>query len=464
MRENLHELSIAEAGSLLRRRELSSEELTRHFLDRIEAINPLICAYVTPTPERAIVDARRADKEIAAGVDLGPLHGIPLALKDNIDTAGIRTTSHSHLHANRIPDEDAVVAKRLRAGGSVLLGKLALHEFAFAGPAWDLPFPPARNPWNSERFSGGSSSGSGAAVAAGLAMAALGTDTAGSIRFPATLCGVTGLKPTFGRVSRTGIVPLSYALDHCGPLTWSVDDCATVLNVIAGHDPADAGSAPKQASKSWSPRVTDVRGLRIGHIRHFYDGDEKSDPSVIDAMDDAIRVFGELGAEIRDVTLSSLHDYSACCMTIMFCEALAIHEADLKSSPEKFGAIMRDRLALASLFSAADLAQAYRLRRQLAAEVAAAFSDVDALVTAGFYGPAPRLENVEKFYLLKKPLLTPPFDVTGSPAMSVRNGVSSDGMPLGMQIAGRPFDETTVFQLAHAYERATNWHDMRPPL
>ena len=460
----LHHLTIAEASTLIERQELSPVALTEAFLGRIDAVDPELNAYVTVTGERALDDARAAEREIAAGRYKGPLHGIPIALKDIYDTAGIRTASQSHLHADRTPDRDSRTAALLRAAGSVLLGKLTTHEFAFGGPSWDLPFPPAHNPWNPDCFTGGSSSGSGAATAAGLAMATLGSDTAGSIRMPAFFCGITGLKPTYGRVSRRGVAPLAYSLDHCGPMTWTARDAALMLQAIAGHDAEDPGSCDRPVPDYASALTGDIQGVTVGLIQHFYDGDEHADADVKTAMDGALRVLEGLGAEVEEIRLSSLHDYSACCLVIMLCEALAVHERNLQATPQKFGEIFRDRLMLSSLLTGMDYVQAVRLRRQLVAEIEAVFERCDVLITAGGYAPAPKLDEVSKFYIMQKPLLTAPFDVTGSPAVGVCNGFSAAGLPIGLQIAGRAFDEATVLRVADAYERATDWRNRRPPI
>ncbi|NRG16212.1 amidase [Rhizobiales bacterium] len=464
MSGELYHLTIAEASGMIARKELSPVVLTEAFLARIEAVDPIVNAYITVTGERALDDARRAESEIAAGNYKGPLHGIPVALKDIYDTAGIRTTCHSHLHVDRVPANDGRAVALLRDAGTVLLGKLATHEFSFGGPSWDLPFPPARNPWNPERYAGGSSSGSGVATAAGMAMATLGSDAAGSIRQPAFFCGITGLKPTFGRVSRQGVAPLTFSLDHVGPMTWTARDAALMLQVLAGYDKNDAGSVDRPVPDYASALSGDIEGIRVGLIRHFYDGDEQADPEMKSAMDDSVSVLEGLGAKVEEVRLSSLHDYSSCGMAIMLCEALAIHERDLRATPEKFGNVVRDRLTLASLLTAADYLQALRLRRQLVEETGEALGRYDVLLTAGGYGPAPKIEQVSKFYLLERPLITMPFDVTGSPTIAVRNGVSTSGLPLGMQIVGRPFDEATVLRVADAYERATAWGERRPPL
>jgi len=457
-------LTIAEAAPRIRSGTLSPVELTRAFLERIDTLNETLFAYVTVCHERALADAERAEQEIANGVYRGPLHGIPVALKDIYDTAGILTTSGSHLHAGRIPAEDCEVARRLRDAGAVLLGKLTTHEFALGGPSWDLPSPPARNPWNTERFTGGSSSGSGAATAAGLAMGTLGSDTGGSIRNPAFFCGTSGVKPTYGRVSRRGVAPLSYSLDHCGPLTWTAADGALMLQALAGWDPLDPGSAAV-AVPSFSRGISDgIQGLRIGHVRHFYDGDDHADDSVKAAMDAALDTFRTLGAVVEEVSLSPLHDYSAANMIIMLSEALAIHEKDLKATPEQYGEMFRDRLVIGSSITGVDVIQAQRLRRILTAELEASLARYDVLVTAAGWAPAPPLEEVPKFYLFERPILAAPFNVSGQPTVSVCNGFSADGLPVGMQIAAASFDEATALRVAAAYEAATDFRDQRPPL
>ena len=457
-------LTIAEAAPQIRSGAISPVELTHAFLSRIDALNDTLCAYVTVCHDRALADAERAEREIAAGTYRGPLHGIPVALKDIYDTAGILTTSGSHLHAERIPDEDCEVARRLRDAGAVLLGKLTTHEFALGGPSWDLPSPPARNPWDTSRFTGGSSSGSGAATAAGLAMGTLGSDTGGSIRNPAFFCGTSGVKPTYGRVSRRGVAPLSYSLDHCGPLTWTATDGALMLQTLAGWDPKDPGSAAVEVP-GFSRRISEgVRGLRIGHVRHFYDGDDHADDTIKAAMQRALSTFETLGAVVEDVSLSPLQDYSAVNMVIMLSEALAIHEQTLKARPEKYGEMFRDRMIIGSAVTGVDVIQAQRLRRILTAELEAALERYDILVTAAGWTPAPPLAEVPKFYLFERPILASPFNVSGQPTVSVCNGFSPEGLPVGMQIAAASFDEATALRAAAAFEAATEFRDQRPTL
>lgn len=460
----LHYLTIAEASGLLHSRALSSSELTGHMLSRIEAVNPKIDAYLTVTAERAMDDAKASDAAFAKGESTGPLCGIPIALKDIYDTGGIRTTSGSRLHADSVPAADSVTAAKLRAAGTVLLGKLQTHEFAFGGPSWDIVAPPARNPWNTDHFTGGSSSGSGAAMAAGLALGTLGTDTAGSIRMPAFNCGITGVKPTYGLVSRRGVSPLGFSLDHCGPMTWTSRDAALMLQALAGYDAQDPGSA-KVAIPDYAAAMTgDIRGLKIGLIEHFYDGDDHADATVKQAMRDAGAVLTELGARVERVQLSPLQDFHACNMIIMMGEAMAIHEPHLRATPEKYGEIFRDRMMLGSVLTAQDYVQATRLRRVLTAELQVQFETYDVLLTAGGWGPAPPIDQMMPLFVFERPLLTSPFNVTGSPVAAVCNGFSTEGLPVGMQIIGRPFDEATVLQVADAFETATPWRDRRPDI
>ena len=464
MTEALHFLSIDAAGRRIADGSLSPVDLVQAVADRIAAVDPAINSYVTPTIDAALACARAAAAEIAAGRRLGPLHGIPVGIKDIFATAGVRTTAHSHILVDNVPAEDCVAVARLKAAGAVVMGKLATHEFAFGGPDWTLPFPPARNPWNREHFTGGSSSGSGAAVAAGLCLGAMGSDTAGSIRMPAAFCGIAGIKPTYGRVSRRGVAPLAFSLDHAGPMCWTSRDAALMLQAIAGHDPQDPASADVPVPDFAAALTGDISGLRVGVVRHFYEEDDRADADVLAAMDAGLDVLRGLGATVEDVRLSPAQDYSACCNILMLSEAFAIHEADLRTRPEKFGWILRDRMILASLLTAADYVQANRARRQLAAEMEAALDRFDVLVTAGAWSAAPRIDAISPYYLFRRPLLTAPCDVTGLPALSVCNGFSAGGLPLAMQVFGRRFDEATVLKVGDAYERATPWRGRRPVL
>jgi aspartyl-tRNA(Asn)/glutamyl-tRNA(Gln) amidotransferase subunit A len=461
----LHELSIAEAGRRLRAGAVTSIALTQHALSRIASLDPMLHSFVLVTTERALADADRADRELKSGLDRGPMHGIPYALKDIYATAGIRTTCHSKLLIDNVPSEDCVVETRFKTAGAVLLGKLATHEFAFGGPSFDLPFPPARNPWNLDHFTGGSSSGSGAAVAAGLVRTAMGSDTGGSIRGPAFYCGTVGLKPTYGLVSRRGVFPLSYALDHCGPLTWTVEDAALTMQVIAGHDPLDPASAQVPISDFAGELGRDLAGLRVAYPRSFFATQEGVSPEVVASIDAAVQQIARLGAEVEEITLPDFELFNACGRVILTAEAYAIHEKDLLSRPLDYARYTYQRMVVGATLSAADLVQAFRLRRELSATLNAGILDTfDALITATALTPAPRLDEFPVDAPPRNTTQTIPFNVTGNPALAIPTGFSKSGLPLGIQIVGRPFEEPTVLRIGAAYEAAAGWTARRPPL
>jgi aspartyl-tRNA(Asn)/glutamyl-tRNA(Gln) amidotransferase subunit A len=463
MTKPLHELSIAEAGAALRAGEVTSTALTRDALDRIAAIDPMIDSFITVTTERALADAAAADAAFKAGIDKGPFQGIPYALKDIYDTAGIRTTCHSKLKVNDVPTTDSIVAAKLSEAGGVLLGKVATHEFAIGGPSFDLPFPPARNPWNRDHIPGGSSSGSGAAVAAGLCRMAMGSDTGGSIRGPASYCGTVGLKATYGLVSRRGVFPLSYTLDHCGPLTWTVEDCAITMDVITGYDPADPASADVPKPDFIRGLTWGVAGLKIALPRHFFAKAEGVSQEVIDAIDNAATLLEKAGAIVEEVTLPDYELFNAVGRVIMFSEAFAIHEQDYQKRPMDYGELTYLRMVLGALTSGADLVQAQRLRRELSMAINHnTLKQYDAIITASALAPAPRFEDMPKGMPANWPIQTMPFNVTGNPAMSIPTGFSKSGLPLSMQIVGRPFDEPTVLRIGAALEKALGLTAHRP--
>ncbi|MBN8942024.1 MAG: Asp-tRNA(Asn)/Glu-tRNA(Gln) amidotransferase subunit GatA [Rhizobiales bacterium] len=448
----LHHLSVAEASRRIRAGALTALALTEHYLARIAATHDRLAAYVTVAGEAALAEARLADAEAAAGRWRGPLHGIPIAVKDVFATAGIRTTCHSRLLIDNVPAEDAACLARLKAAGAILIGKLATHEFAFGGPSHDLPFPPARNPWAPERVPGGSSSGSAVAVAAGLCAAALGSDTSGSIRMPAGNCGIVGLKPTYGRVSRRGLYPLSFSLDHVGPMAATVEDCALMLQALAGFDPADPGSADQAVPDFTAGFDAPLAGLRIGVARDWYEG--AASRAMTAAMNGVLAVLRALGAVIVEVVLPDIADMNACGRIILLSEGYAIHKATLAASPEAYGRFTRDRMRLGAFIGAEHYIQAQRMRRALNRDMIAALRGCDVVVTANQYGPAERYaEATETFPFFGKPYLTFPFDVTGQPVISVPCGLA-DGLPLAVQVAGRAFDEATVLRVARAYEQA----------
>src|SRR6516162_85675 len=456
-------LTIAEAARLIQRKELSPVELVESRLDRISRLDGSLNSFICVMAEGARAAAAAAEAEIVAGRYRGPLHGIPIGLKDLYETAGIATTGHSKVMQGHVPRADAFTVTRLRDAGAIVLGKLATHEFALGGPSFDLPWPPARNPWDTSRFTGGSSSGTGAAVAAGLVLGGTGSDTGGSIRGPAAFCGLAGLKPSYGRVSRTGVLPLAFSLDHAGPMTWTVEDCAIMLRVMAGHDPADPGSANRPVPDYRGALSGDVTGLRIGLIRHFYETDNPANEATRQGIARAAKVLEDLGCSVREIRLPPLADWAACGVIIMLTEGYAIHEAALRERFADYGEAFRDRMALAALITGADYVQAVRRRRELAAELAAGMADLDLVMTAAAPSEAPPIDAVGKFAIFERPSLTMPFNVTGTPAMSVCCGYTGAGLPLAFQLAGRPFDEATVLKAAHAYEKATPWRSIRPP-
>jgi len=460
----LFELSIAEAGRRLRDGSISSAALTEDALARIAAIDGALDSFITVTAERARADADAADADFARGVDNGPMQGVPYALKDIFDTAGIRTTCHSKLRADHVPATDSVVAAKFKAQGAVLLGKLATHEFAIGGPSFDLPFPPARNPWNPEHIPGGSSSGSAAAVAAGLVRMAMGSDTGGSIRGPAAYCGTVGLKPTYGLVSRRGVFPLSTTLDHCGPLSWTVEDSAIALQTIAGYDALDPASVDTAIPDYRSGLGRGVQGLRIGLPRHFFADAEGVSPEVVAAIDHAVQTLERLGATVEDIRLPDYALFNACGRVIMLTEAFAIHEQDYQARPLDFGLLTYLRMTIGAFVTAADLHQATRLRRELSHAVNRQLKTCDALITASALAPAPAFAEFLPHAMLNLPIQTMSFNVTGNPAMSVPTGLSATGLPLSVQIVGRAFDEQMVLRIGAALEAATGMTAKRPAL
>jgi len=455
---------MAEAGALIARRELSPVELVQSRLTRIERLDGKLHSFIRVLGDEALAAARSAEAEIIAGRSRGPLHGIPIGLKDIYETKGVPTTGHSKVMIDHVPLRDATVVQRFSEAGAIVLGKLATHEFAFGGPSFDLPWPPARNPWDTTRFTGGSSSGTGAAVAAGLVLGGTGSDTGGSIRGPAAYCGLAGLKPSYGRISRAGILPLAFSLDHAGPMAWNAEDCGIMLQAMAGYDPADPASADHPVPDYRASLSGEVKGLRIGLIRHFYETDNPANEATRRGIAAAVKVFEELGCSVRELRVSPLADWAACGIMIMLAEGYAIHEATLRERFSDYGEAFRDRMALAVLTTGADYVQAMRLRRELVAEFATAMVDLDLVITAAAASEAPIFDSVGKFAILERPSLTMPFNVTGTPAMSVCCGYTTDGLPLAFQLASKPFDEATVLKAAHAYERATPWRSIRPRL
>lgn len=455
-------LSVAEAGRAFRKRELSPLDLTRHLLERIERFDPQCHAFIRVTRDAALEQAAAAEEEMAAGKFRGPMHGIPYALKDIVDVAGLPTTCHSKILADSTAAADAPLVARLKAAGAVLIGKTALHEFATGGPAFDLPWPPARNPWNLACTPGSSSSGSAAALAAGFAPAAIGTDTGGSIRNPATCCGLIGMKPTFGAVSRSGVFPLSFSLDHAGPMTRTVEDNAILLQAIAAHDAQDPASVAHPAADFLSGLRRGVKGLRIGLIEHFYTEDIKADPQMVGAINAAVELLAGMGAVIEPVRLSPLAVWSACGRVLMQAEQYVIHEQWLRERPEDYCEISRSKLLAGAFLPARDYVKALQSRRVLCAEFSALMRDFDAVITLSGFELPPRFDDPAQVARAYERHARMPFNVTGTPALAVPTGFSAEGLPLGMQIAGRAFDEAMLYRIAHAYCDAAGWTSRHP--
>jgi len=455
-------MTLAQASALLRRKAVSSLELTRACLERIATYNPSLDAFITVTMEGALAAARQMDAESRRGNWRGPLHGIPLAVKDNMDTAGVRTTGASELFKDRIPVEDAEIVRRLKRAGAVLLGKTNLHEFAYGGSSSVSYFGPVRNPWALDRVPGGSSGGSAAAVAADLCFGAFGTDTAGSVRIPASYCGIVGLKPTYGRVSNRGVIPLSWTLDHVGPLSKTVEDTALLLGAISGFDALDPTSVDVPVPDYASALRTRVANVRLGAPRTmFFEG---LDPEISTAVNSALDLLRTLSRSLNDVQLPSTGNLLR---EIMGPEGYAYHSRWLRESPEKYQPQTRERIVQ---FGTAVTAEAYvQARRQcdvLRREIRKTFADVDLLVTPTMAAPPSLTEPIEQSASLDpgRTRNTWPFDVLGLPAMTVPCGFTRTGLPIGLQIVGAPFAEPTVLAMAHAYERATDWHTRQPKL
>jgi aspartyl-tRNA(Asn)/glutamyl-tRNA(Gln) amidotransferase subunit A len=453
--------TILELAPHLRRKEVSPVELTRACLDRIERLNPTLNAFITVTQDSAMADAREAESEISRGEWRGPLHGIPVALKDLLDTAGTRTTAASALYQGRIPTEDAAVVQLLRRAGAVILGKNNLHEFAYGGSSLVSFFGDVHNPWDTEHIAGGSSGGSAAAVVAGLCYAAIGSDTAGSIREPAALCGCVGIKPTYGRVSTRGVIPLSWSLDHVGPLAATVGDAAAVLQVIAGYDPLDVGSAEIPVSDYASGLGEATKALRVGVPRAYFFDD--LDDEVGAAVEQALVVIRTLVAVFHDVRIVVTAD-----RTVQAAESFAYHADYVARTPELYQAETLRRIRSGENISAGEYIQRRRELEQERRRAREFFAEVDLLVTPTMPIPAPAIADLKKDPAALRPaelrLLrnTRPFNVWGLPAISVLCGFTKSGLPVGMQIAGPHWREDMVLRLAHGYEMATEWHKRHP--
>ncbi len=453
--------SISGISEQLRRRTLSPLELTQAFLSRIEKLNPQLNAFITVTAESALAQARQAEAEIAHGAWRGPLHGIPLGVKDIIDTAGVPTTAASALFKNRIPEQDAEVVRRLKTAGAVILGKQNLHEFAYGGSSMISYFGEVRNAWNPEHIAGGSSGGSATAVAAGLCCGAIGTDTAGSIRQPASLCGVVGLKPTYGRVSARGVIPLAVSLDHVGPITRTVRDAALILQAIAGFDSGDKASVDVAVGKYLPSPAEDLRGLRIGIPRRFFY--EELDPEVAAATEAAHAKLQSLGAALRELTLDVPTG-----RTLQSAESYAFHANYVAATPELYLPETLRRIRTGQNISEEAVAEARRELERARHDITAVFADVDALVTPTTPIAAPAIAELK----LKPELLRPrellllrntrPINVWGLPAISIPCGLTRAGLPIGLQVIGPHWGEEQVLRTAYVFEQASSSGSQAP--
>lgn len=458
--------TLAALARAIKNRRVSPVEVTEACLARIERFDRPLNAFITLTPERALADARRTEQEIARGEWRGPLHGVPMAIKDIFATRGIRTTCGSRVLRDWVPEEDATVVRRLAQAGMVLLGKLNMSEFAYAGIHPD--FGPPRNPWNPDRFTGGSSSGSAAAVAAALAFGSLGTDTGGSIRGPAAHCAIVGLKPTYGLVSRAGVVPLSWSLDHVGPMARTAEDAALLLDAIAGFDPADPTSAhtSKGRRKSFRTLAREVGRLRVGLVGEFLGSETATD--IAAAVRAAVAALEPLVGTVEDVALPHAEEIVPAWSAICFAEASAYHEPTLARRPEDYGDLVRERLQVGLAVPAVQYLQAQRVRRTIISAFAALFERVDLLILPTLLAEAPTIAATGAsgswIALMERIRSTAPFNLTGLPAASVPCGFTDSGLPVGLQIVGRHFADRTVLAAAHVYERATGWRKRRPSL
>lgn len=453
----LETYSLARLSAAIRRGDVSPLEVTEACLRRIETLDGDLNSFLTVTGEQAVAEAREQTEELAQGRWRGPLHGIPIGLKDLFQTAGVRTTAGSRILAGWVPEQDATVVRWLREAGAVSLGKLHMHEFAFGATGENAHYGRSVHPDDPARLTGGSSSGSAAAVAAHLCYGALGSDTGGSIRCPAALCGIVGLKPTYGRVSRSGVVPLAWSLDHVGPMTRTVTDAALMLEAIAGHDPVDPTTSQLPVPPYARLLEGGVRGLRLGVPKQFFW--DVIQPGVEQAVREAIALLAREGAEIVEVSLETTEIASAAQNAVICAEATAFHHARLRTHSAEYGRGVLQRLLFGLFISSSDYLAAQRARRRVQAELLDRLRDVDALLTpavpvvapvAGEWVQAGDVYAPSQYYMVRNTYL---FNHTGLPAISVPCG-RSEGLPVGLQIAGRPWDEATVLRIARAFERA----------
>ena len=442
--------------------EVSPVEITEAALSRIERLDRRLNSFITVTADHALDAARRAEQAIAVGDYLGPLHGIPVAAKDLFATRGIRTTAGSKLYGDWLPDHDATAVARLAGAGAVLLGKTNMHELAYGTKSNNPHYGPVRNPWDRDCHPGGSSGGSAAAVAAGLAVGALGSDTGASIRQPAACCGIVGLKPSYGRVSKFGVVPLAWTMDHAGPMTRSVGDAALMLQVLAGHDPRDPTTVDCPVPDYSATLDHGIEGRRIGVARTYFFDD--CGPGVADAMNAAVEVLSGLGAVVEDVEITGMAESRAASTLIISVEAAARFGREVRERPEAFSDSLREALEMGAFFTAEHYLLAQRARRRLCDSTARLFATYEGVIMPTQAVTAGPIDDDPPGHGLLRWRNTEHFDLTGLPAISIPCGFAGDGLPVGLQIAGNPFDEAGILRIAQAYEQATEWHLKHPAI
>jgi len=468
--EQIPFLSATELGALIKSREVSSLEATQAYLDRIAKVDGQLNSYITVCGEEALAAARLADAEIAGGGYKGPLHGVPMAVKDQFYTKGIRTTGGSNILKDLVPDEDATVVANLKRAGAVLLGKLNMSEFAM-GDAFHHPYGRPHNPWDLSRNPGTSSSGSGAATAAFLCATSLGEDTGGSIRGPAAFCGLTGIRPSWGRVSRFGVLGASWSMDIAGPISRTVADCAVTLAAIAGYDPKDPYTWDVPVPDYTAALTGDIRGLKVGVIQERVNT-TAVDPDIRDGVVKAISVLGELGANVEDVSIPLIADSAAISAAVTAVDAVNVHRNGMRDHLDQYDHNIQIRLLTGSIMPAQAHQKAVRLREMLRRQIMEALEKVDVLVMPTSSIPASLLPTRSRVNSKEEVLegfagrraFTAPFNLASLPALSVGCGFTPENLPIGLQIAGKAFDESTVFRVAHAYQQATDWHTRRPPV
>ncbi|PYS56229.1 MAG: Asp-tRNA(Asn)/Glu-tRNA(Gln) amidotransferase subunit GatA [Acidobacteria bacterium] len=462
------QLTLARVANLIRRRELSPVELTEAILARIDRLNDRMRAFITVTADHALEQARAAEREIGGGHG-GPLQGIPISLKDLYDTKGILTTAGAKVFAQRVPEEDAAVVSKLREAGAVVVGKTNLHEFAFGVTTINPHYGTARNPWDPERIAGGSSGGSAIAVALALGFGSMGSDTGGSIRIPASLCGIVGLKPTYGRVSLRGVIPLAWSLDHSGPMVQTVEDAAILLGIVAGYDPGDPYSQAIPVPHYTDSLTGEIKHLRIGIPKtYFY---ERVAPEVDAAVRAALKNLERLGCEMVQVDLPSASQQRDIFLQIALPQAYTYHEQYLKAQADLYGSDVRARIEAGASMRSIDYVRAERAQLFMKQECEAIFKMADVIVTPTVPIPPPRIDGLQQPWGADSEIavdsltrFTRVFNIVGLPAISIPCGFTPEGLPIGMQICGKAFDESTVLRVAYAYEQETRWFERRPPI